>query len=159
MAYTSNGISKVIETILRQTLSTQLPERRYSLQTDYIRVVVPSELQTKTLSLLHEGHWGSCRMKQLARRYMWFPNMDKAIENVCQSCIVCRSVASAPKREFVPWPEPKEAWERIHLDFAGPFFGTMWLIVVDSFLNFRTLCRCHPRRQRKLLRYYNKYLP
>ena len=28
---------------------------------------------------------------------------------------------------------PSQAWERVHIDFAGPFKGIMWMIIVDAF--------------------------
>ena len=31
-----------------------------------------------------------------------------------------------------PWLWPSKPWARIHLDFAGPFLGRMFLIVVDA---------------------------
>lgn len=31
------------------------------------------------------------------------------------------------------WPWPTEpSWERIHIDYAGPFMDTMFLVVVDA---------------------------
>ena len=31
-----------------------------------------------------------------------------------------------------PWEWPEHPWERIHLDYAGPFMGKMFLIAVDA---------------------------
>ena len=31
-----------------------------------------------------------------------------------------------------PWEWPEHPWERIHIDFAGPFMGKMFLLVVDA---------------------------
>lgn len=106
------------------------------LQSDYTRVVIPVALRSQVLHMLHEGHWGKSRMKQMARRYVWFPKIDEEIEKVSKSCSICSSKASDPKKQFSPWPQATEPWERIHLDFAGPFFSRMWLIVVDSFSKF-----------------------
>ena len=30
------------------------------------------------------------------------------------------------------WDIPDRPWYRLHIDFAGPFYGKMWLIVVDA---------------------------
>ena len=31
-----------------------------------------------------------------------------------------------------PWEWPEHPWDRIHIDFAGPFMGKMFLLVVDA---------------------------
>nr|XP_006813083.1 PREDICTED: uncharacterized protein K02A2.6-like [Saccoglossus kowalevskii] len=32
-----------------------------------------------------------------------------------------------------PWEYPKEPWDRVHIDFAGPFLNRMFLIVTDAY--------------------------
>ena len=31
-----------------------------------------------------------------------------------------------------PWEWPGKPWSRIHIDYAGPFQGRMFLVIVDS---------------------------
>ena len=38
----------------------------------------------------------------------------------------------APKAEGNPWKWPSAPWQRIHIDFAGPFLGENFLLVVDA---------------------------
>ena len=57
--------------------------------------MVPSKLRSKLLEELHMGHSGASRMKELARSYVWWPNMDKDLENLansCQDCLVLRAM-------------------------------------------------------------------
>ena len=71
-------------------------------------------------------------MKALARSYMWWPRMDKAIEEVAKGCNGCQLTQNNPKTALLhSWELPARPWQRIHIDFAGPFLGTMFLIVVD----------------------------
>ncbi|CAH8629503.1 unnamed protein product [Schistosoma haematobium] len=37
------------------------------------------------------------------------------------------------KAELHSWPSPEEPWSRIHVDFAGPFQGTYFLVCVDAY--------------------------
>ncbi|XP_055906656.1 uncharacterized protein K02A2.6-like [Eupeodes corollae] len=106
------------------------------LNANYPRVVIPKTLQEKTLKVIHDGHWGSSRSKQLARRYVWFPNIDKQIEDFSAKCEICQSEASEPAKEYCSWPQTNEPWSRLHIDFAGPLYGRMWLVLVDSHSKF-----------------------
>ena len=56
-------------------------------------------------------------MKAVARRYMWWPGIDKAIEYTAKACqFVKRAPAMAPLH---PWAWPEKPWQRVHLDFAA----------------------------------------
>ena len=98
------------------------------------RVLIPESLREKVLQQLHEVHPGINRMKALARSYVWWPGIDKDIELTVKSCKECctnqNNPASVPPD---PCETPSKPWERIHIDFAGPFLGKMFLIVVDAY--------------------------
>jgi transposase InsO family protein len=100
------------------------------------RVVVPVSLQPQVLAILHESHSGIVRMKSLARRYVWWPKMTEHIEQLARQCDACMSSSSNPPQCTVPWPEAKQPMDRVHVDFAGPFRGFMWIIIVDSYTKF-----------------------
>ena len=62
--------------------------------------------------------------------------MDADINSMVKSCHPCRKVAKAPDREYRPWPETSKPWERLHVDYAGPFRGKMWMVCVDAHSKF-----------------------
>ena len=98
------------------------------------RVIIPTSLREGVLQELHEAHTGVSRMKSLARSYFWWPGMDKDIEEMVKACELCgrnqSSPAAAPAHS---WEVPSGPWQRIHLDFAGPFMGKMFLIAIDAY--------------------------
>lgn len=100
------------------------------------RVVIPRSLQCRILDTLHSSHWGVVKVKQLARRYVWWSTINTDIELAIKSCEVCQESAAAPGQKFQSWPKTDKPWERIHLDFAGPFRGKMWLICIDACSKF-----------------------
>ncbi|XP_074039503.1 uncharacterized protein [Leptinotarsa decemlineata] len=98
------------------------------------RVVIPTTLRRKILEELHEAHTGIVKMKALARSYVWWPKIDSDIEQLVKSCIPCQSAQNKPMK--VPphcWEYPSSPWQRIHIDFAGPFMGKYFLLVIDAF--------------------------
>ncbi|XP_039618275.1 uncharacterized protein K02A2.6-like [Polypterus senegalus] len=64
------------------------------------RVIIPPKLRTKVLEVLHEGHLGVVKMKNLARSYVWWPGIDHQLDDLTKTCNGCqqtqRSPASAP---------------------------------------------------------------
>ena len=60
------------------------------------RVVVPKQGREMVLQELHEGHPGMTRMKSLARMYVWWPGIDKEIEECVRTCQECQLNQSAP---------------------------------------------------------------
>jgi len=98
-----------------------------------MRVVVPKSCQKAILAELHTSHPGIVRMKSIARTHVWWPSIDKQIEQVVHDCSSCQSIRNAPSRaELHPWSWPDAPWRRIHVDFAGPFLGSMFMIIVDA---------------------------
>ena len=98
-----------------------------------LRVVVPAVCQTAVLKELHTGHPGIVRMKSLARVHVWWPGIDKDIEQMVRNCASCQALRNTPPTAVLhPWSWPDQPWKRIHIDFAGPFQGSMFLVVVDS---------------------------
>ncbi|KAF6035044.1 hypothetical protein EB796_006640 [Bugula neritina] len=100
------------------------------------RVVVPKALQTTVLETLHSSHWGVVKVKQLARRYVWWSSLNADIEKLTKACDVCKQLSAAPTQCFTEWPKTEHPWERVHLDFAGPFKDKMWLICIDAHSKF-----------------------
>ena len=99
-----------------------------------IRVVIPTKWRDRLLLELHRDHPGICKMKSIARSYMWWPGMDRSIEELVQSCPDCQAIGKAPPvAPLQPWERPTRVFQRLHVDFAGPFQGAMFFVVVDAY--------------------------
>lgn len=97
------------------------------------RVVVPPKGRELVLEELHNTHLGSNKLKALARSYIWWPKMDKEIEKLVKCCSSCQEHRhSPPVAPLHPWEWPSQPWSQLHLYYAGPFMGHMYLILVDA---------------------------
>ncbi|UYV62433.1 K02A2.6-like [Cordylochernes scorpioides] len=122
---------------LKRDIKLNSIESDYTLNGEILfkndKVVVPKSLQLEVLKDLHSTHLGIVKMKQLARRYCTWKNIDKDIENLVKSCKDCLSTQNNPPKTPVHhWDPPLTNWERIHLDYAGPFQGYYYLVLIDA---------------------------
>ncbi|KAI5718631.1 hypothetical protein M8J77_024284 [Diaphorina citri] len=102
------------------------------------RIVIPQKLQARTLYFAHKGHFGLVKTKQLLRGKVWFPGMDKMIENKIKSCIPCQTtVVSNHPAPLCPTPLPDQPWSNLAIDFAGPFDHNEYaLVLIDEYTRY-----------------------
>ena len=68
-------------------------------------------------------------MKGIACSYFWWPGLDRSIERLAKSCLECQAVKKAPaSAPLHPWSWPTGVFQRIHIDYAGPFQGAKFLV-------------------------------
>ena len=83
------------------------------------RIVVPLQGREMALKELHGGHPGVTRMKALARMFLWWPGIDKAIEYAVKHCSECqKNRPSPPVSPMQPWQWPTRPWARITQDHS-----------------------------------------
>ena len=112
--------------------------RRYELSIEQdcimwgLRVVIPEKFQDDILQELHIAHPGMVRMKEIARSYVWWPNMDQQIEQMVRRCTGCQQTKNKPAvTPLTPWMWPGAPWQRLHIDFAEKD-GKHYLVVTDA---------------------------
>lgn len=97
------------------------------------RVVIPPKGRSAVLTQLHQSHPGTTRMKGLARSYVWWPQLDADVEGVVNGCDTCQVNRKTPQQAPLhPWEWPDKPWRRLHVDYAGPFMGRMFLVIMDA---------------------------
>ena len=85
------------------------------------------------LNILDDTHLGIVKMKSLARSYVWWPKMDTNLEEKVKSCATYQSHQETPPcSPLHPWEWPGRPWSRVHVDYAGPFMGKMFLLIIDA---------------------------
>ena len=97
------------------------------------RVAIPPSQCAAVLEEIHKTHAGIVRSKALARSYFWWPNLDNDIEQIIKSCLKCVTyIKNPPEVQLQSWNVTESPWERVHIDYAGPLQGHLFLIIVDS---------------------------
>ena len=83
-------------------------------------------------AVLQESHPGMSRMKALAKMYAWWPGINSDVKIVIRKCKSCEENHSKPRNAPLhPWEWPAKPWTRLHMYYAGPFMGHMFLVLVD----------------------------
>jgi hypothetical protein len=72
-------------------------------------------------------------MKQLARKYVFWQNIDRDIEMFVKSCDNCQAMGNDRKfKNYGQWSKVTVPFERVHLDFFY-FNGKQFLIFIDCY--------------------------
>ncbi|CAB3985042.1 Transposon Tf2-9 poly, partial [Paramuricea clavata] len=99
------------------------------------RIVLPNKLRQQTISLAHEDHTGMVRCKQRLRSKLWWPEMDKQVEERIRCCHPCQLVSKSPRPEpMEPTKLPKKPWSKLAIDVCGPFpTGEQVVVLTDYY--------------------------
>lgn len=101
------------------------------------RVCIPAVLQEEVLAMLHDGHPGVTAMQSLAKLHVYWPKINADIIREIERCNSCQQSRQNDRNAPLhPWGISPEPWSRLHLDFAGPFEGKMWMILIDSYTHW-----------------------
>ncbi len=100
------------------------------------RIVIPTALQERTVDIAHEAHLGIAKTKALMREKVWFPLMDKLVEQKIKSCLPCQIATPTTNREPLKMtPLPGRAFELTSVDFAH-IDGETVMLFVDDYSRF-----------------------
>jgi len=88
------------------------------------RIIAPSTLKVRILKSFHDtptsGHQGVDRTFEKLKRFYWWPNMKKDVNNYVLSCEICsknKLRRHKPYGKIQPLPIPTKPWEVIGVDF------------------------------------------
>ena len=105
------------------------------------RLVIPSELRSDMLGLLHEGHMGAEKSKVRARGVMYWPGISKEIDEQVAKCAACLQFRPAnPQEPMIPHDIPSTPFTKVAMDIFE-FQGAEYLIVVDYHSKYPEIAR------------------
>ena len=100
------------------------------------RLILPVSLRKRAIKLAHESHSGITKTKELIRTKVWWPGMDREVEEYVKACHICQAVTPNGKERLEPLiikPIPQRPFSTVHIDLFGPLeSGKTLLGIVDE---------------------------
>ena len=100
------------------------------------RVIIPAAMQNHMLKLLHTSHQGMVKTKQLARDSLFWPGMNKQIEEIISKCSVCQAARAQQQKEpMLSFEVPKLPYQMVSSDLFD-IDGDMYLATFDHYSGY-----------------------
>ena len=94
-------------------------------------IVPPGE--RKVLEQIHQGHLGTSKCQYRARQCVYWPGINKDIEQIVEACATCQKHRpQEPRQPLKPTPPPEQPWQQLGADFMM-FDGSEYLVIVDYY--------------------------
>ncbi|XP_045450007.1 uncharacterized protein K02A2.6-like [Melitaea cinxia] len=99
-------------------------------------IVIPQSKRKEVLENIHYAHLGIEKSKVLARNTVFWPNMNKEIEDLIQNCDTCKSFQNANKKESMIEKEiPQRPWEILSIDIFF-LYSKPYILLVDAYSKY-----------------------
>ena len=93
------------------------------------QLVVPKAMHAEMLSRIHENHQGIVKSKQRARSVLFWPGMNRQIEDIVSQCATCAQFRKAqPAEPLISHEDPKHTMVRD----CNRFVPSEWTTVPHS---------------------------
>ena len=100
------------------------------------RLLIPNSVREDILEQLHYGHQGIEKTRLRARESVFWPNINKDIEQRTRSCPICQEHQPAQSHEtLLPHEVPNRPWEAIGTDLFH-VCGNEYPLVADYYSKF-----------------------
>ncbi|KAK3882649.1 hypothetical protein Pcinc_012985 [Petrolisthes cinctipes] len=107
------------------------------------RLLIPLSLRRETLERLHDGHQGMERTKRRARQTIYWPGIDRDIENIVSGCSRCRPLLPSHPNE--PLWQDSDRPERVFESVSADYFhvaGRTYLVYIDRLSGWPHVTAC-----------------
>ena len=139
---------------------------RFGLRFYNDKIIIPENMQTTVIAMLHQGHPSATKMDQVEVAF-WWPGIYQEIREKAEKCPSCRAsgknlVTQLPSTEKNKLKILSEPNQDNQLDFAGPIKlktrGNVYnLVAVDRFSKWGTAQICKNTDSRTVLKFLTKY--
>ena len=100
------------------------------------RIVIPKALRQDMLKCIHNGHMGMEKCKRRARDILFWPGMNRHIEEVVSQCNTCQENRMANIKEpLIPHQVPDRPWQFVATDIFT-LDEEKYLVVADYYSRY-----------------------
>lgn len=100
------------------------------------RICIPQSLRGEMLKTLHSSHMGMVYTKHRARDIMFWPGMNRSIEELIKRCSTCLEYRNRPPKEpLKSHPVPELPWSNVSSDLFT-LHGHNYIVLVDAYSGF-----------------------
>lgn len=103
------------------------------------KLVLPAALRNQALKVAHVAHPGMSTMKHLLRQGVWWPGIDREVEDYVKKCPECQLVTKSSKPlPIVLTKLPRNVWDYVSMDFSTASDKEKWkaLVLTDHYSRF-----------------------
>lgn len=143
-------LSKILKSIRKESIfpnnnelkpyfnmKNEIMEENGILELNDGRIIIPESMRENTLNILHRAHFGTNKTKLKAKQIIYWPNINSDIDNFINKCIVCNKYGDdPPKVPIRQWSSAEKPWERVHVDYGGPFMGINFFVLIDAYSKY-----------------------
>ena len=82
---------------------------------------------------IHQGHLGTSKCQYRARQCVYWPGINKDIEQLVEACTTCqRHWPQEPRQPLKPTPPPERPWQQLRADLWR-FDGSEYLVIINYY--------------------------
>lgn len=97
------------------------------------RIIIPYSMQNEALKLLHQAHLGLKKTKDRAKELLFWPLMNKEIENIIQKCLTCQKFMRKNRKEEIIFHDiPNQRFMKLGMDIME-YSKSIYLVIADYF--------------------------
>ncbi|XP_038073055.1 uncharacterized protein K02A2.6-like [Patiria miniata] len=97
------------------------------------RIIIPESMQQETLAKIHAGHQGVNKCQLRAKVCVYWPGINKDIEQLVGKCVVCQTHQRKQSHEpLLPHEIPQRPWQTVGTDLFH-FDNADYLIIADYY--------------------------
>lgn len=107
------------------------------------RIIIPVTMRNETLEKIHAGHQGVNKCQLRAKSCVYWPGINKDIEQSVRGCKICQEHQNGQTAEpLLPHDIPQRPWQTIGTDLFH-LDGAEYLIVADYYSKFPFVRKIH----------------